>query len=250
MKKTVLVATACLAMALTGCGNKVDRAATKKVIAAELKKNTELSDADQTCVINAIDNYSDAELVAMDKEFSKSAGTATSAVGLKYQADTQKCIRPTLTADIMKELKGSSGAPAMSAPEPGVDAHPRCSHKTGQRRDAAPNEKLCVAQLALQPPGPHAGQHHPQCHEAGAQRVVRRLVDGRAVPVPIRTPGHHQHEHHVRGEAEAIAKLFHRQRRAHEPDAGGLNGRQQHKKQVRRVHGHHQRPQQFLQAPA
>jgi hypothetical protein len=107
MKKAFAVGAAIVALTLAGCGTKVDRAATKKTIAASLKSSG-LIDADQTCVVNSIDKYSDKELLALDKELTKTGGKdAASEIGKKYQSDLSNCGRGTMKKTVLEGLKSS-----------------------------------------------------------------------------------------------------------------------------------------------
>jgi hypothetical protein len=109
MKKALVAGAAIMALTLAGCGTKVDRAGTKKVIADQLKKDDALNAADQTCVVNTIDKYSDKQLLALDKEF-KAGGTgasATSEIGKQYQGDVGNCAKGTLKEAITKQAKAN-----------------------------------------------------------------------------------------------------------------------------------------------
>jgi hypothetical protein len=107
MKKAITAGAAIVALTLAGCGTKVDRAGTKKAIAASVKTSG-LTEADQTCVVNSIDKYSDKELLALDKEFSKAgAADATSEIGKKYEADVANCGRGTLKKTVLEGLKSA-----------------------------------------------------------------------------------------------------------------------------------------------
>jgi hypothetical protein len=107
MKKALVAGVAIVALTLAGCGG-VDRAKTKKTIAASMK-SSELTPADQTCIVNSIDKYSDKELLALDKEIGKAgAGAkATSEVGKKYEADLANCTRGTVKKTVIDGLKSS-----------------------------------------------------------------------------------------------------------------------------------------------
>jgi hypothetical protein len=106
MKKALAAGAAIVALTLAGCGTKVDRAATKKGVAEQLKKNDELNAADQTCVVNSIDKYSDKQLLALDKEL-KAGGiaTVTSEIGKQYQGDVGNCAKGTLKETVTKQAK-------------------------------------------------------------------------------------------------------------------------------------------------
>jgi hypothetical protein len=106
MKKALAAGVAIVALTLAGCGTKVDRAGTKKVIADQLKKDDALNAADQTCVVNSIDKYTDKQLLALDKEFKASAGaSATSEIGKQYEGDVGNCAKGTLKEEITKQAK-------------------------------------------------------------------------------------------------------------------------------------------------
>ena len=51
-----------------------------------------------------------------------------------------------------------------------------CSYKTREGTKHDPKEKERIPYLFFQPTGPHAGKHHTQCHETGAERIVGSLV--------------------------------------------------------------------------
>jgi hypothetical protein len=106
MKKALAAGATIVALTLAGCGG-VDRAGTKKAIAASVKSSG-LTEADQTCVVNSIDKYSDKELLALDKEIKKSGSeAATSEIGKKYEADLANCGRGTLKKTVLDGLKSS-----------------------------------------------------------------------------------------------------------------------------------------------
>jgi hypothetical protein len=106
MKKALAICAAIAAFTLAGCGTKVDRVATKKVVAEQLKKDDALNAADQTCVVNTIDKYSDKQLLALDKELKAGAGAAaTSEIGKQYQGDVGNCAKGTLKDAITKQAK-------------------------------------------------------------------------------------------------------------------------------------------------
>jgi hypothetical protein len=106
MKKVIAAALSIAVVTLAGCGTKVDRAKTKKVVGEQLKKDDALNAADQTCVVNAIDKYSDKQLLALDKELKASNGAAaTSEIGKQYQGDIGSCAKGTLKAEITKQAK-------------------------------------------------------------------------------------------------------------------------------------------------
>jgi hypothetical protein len=108
MKKALAAGTAIVTLTLAGCGTKVDRAGTKKVVADQLKKDDALNAADQTCVVNTIDKYSDKQLLALDKEFKAGAGaTATSEIGKQYQGDLGNCAKGTLKEAITKQANAN-----------------------------------------------------------------------------------------------------------------------------------------------
>jgi hypothetical protein len=106
MKKVIAAALSIAVVTLAGCGTKVDRAKTKKVVGEQLKKDDALNAADQTCVVNAIDKYSDKQLLALDKELKASNGAAaTSEIGKQYQGDIGSCAKGTLKDVITKQAK-------------------------------------------------------------------------------------------------------------------------------------------------
>jgi hypothetical protein len=108
VRKVLVAAASIVALTLSGCGTKVDRVASKKVVADQLKKDDALNAADQACVVNTIDKYSDKQLLALDKELKASAGaTATSEIGKQYQGDVGNCAKGTLKEAITKQ--GNAG---------------------------------------------------------------------------------------------------------------------------------------------
>jgi uncharacterized protein YdbL (DUF1318 family) len=108
MKKVIAAALSIAVVTLAGCGTKVDRAKTKKVVGEQLKNDGALNAADQTCVVNAIDKYSDKQLLALDKELKASNGAAaTSEIGKQYQGDIGNCAKGTLKDEITKQAKAN-----------------------------------------------------------------------------------------------------------------------------------------------
>jgi hypothetical protein len=106
MKKALAAGAAVVALTLAGCGTKVDRVGTKKIIADQLKKDSALNATDQTCVINTIDKYSDKQLLALNKEFKASAGaSSTTEIGKKYEGDVGNCAKGTLKEEVTKQAK-------------------------------------------------------------------------------------------------------------------------------------------------
>ena len=67
--------------------------------------------------------------------------------------------------------------------------------------------------MFLDPTRGHPRQHHPQRHEAGADRVVRGLI------FPPRDVHHIQH---VGGESETVTELLNRHRRTDPQGIGWL----------------------------
>jgi phage I-like protein len=87
----------------SGCSSKVDRAGTKKLITDKLASAGVTGD-EANCVAKLLDNYSDKELTALDKEFTKSA-TAASDLGKKFQDDTAECTKGTNVKAMVDQLK-------------------------------------------------------------------------------------------------------------------------------------------------
>lgn len=86
------------------CGTKVDRAGSKKKIVTELTKSG-ISDTDAQCVAKLVDDYSDAELKALDKELGK--GDATSPIGKAMQNKIVECVRGSAGTKMIDEIKKS-----------------------------------------------------------------------------------------------------------------------------------------------
>ena len=103
-KLTALLLTGSLTFAAGACGSKVDRAGSKKKIVSELTK-AGVSDADAQCVAKLVDDYSDADLKALDKELA--GGDATSAGGKALQNKVVECVKGTAGIQMIEEIKKS-----------------------------------------------------------------------------------------------------------------------------------------------
>ena len=100
-------------ISVAGCGDKVDRAGSKKLITASLTKGG--ASAEETkCVTKLLDGYSDKELVALDKEF-KTSIAPTSDLAKKFQADAADCTKSTNVKTLVDQLK--KARPTLTAAE-------------------------------------------------------------------------------------------------------------------------------------
>src|SRR5262245_14162327 len=111
------------------------------------------------------------------------------------RADPRKARAPRARAARRRPRPRASG-PGFP-PESGLERKPQRHDEAGNGGDDHPGEEMPVADVVRQPATPHPRDHHPQRHEAGADRVVR----GR-----VRAARDVDHVHEVGGEAEAVAE--------------------------------------------
>jgi hypothetical protein len=90
-----------------GCTSKVDRVGTKKLIVDKLATAGVTGDEAQ-CVAKLLDGYSEKELTALDKEFTKSTD-ATSDLAKKFQDDTAECTKASVVKATVGQLKTAAG---------------------------------------------------------------------------------------------------------------------------------------------
>lgn len=107
LKRTNFLIGLVVLVSLTGCGNKVDRAGTKAEILKAVKANN-VSPEDQKCAADAIDKYSDKDLLAIDKDFKAAAsGDPTTELGKRFLGDEVNCMRGTMATGMIDEIKKS-----------------------------------------------------------------------------------------------------------------------------------------------
>ena len=63
--------------------------------------------ADQKCIVNSIDKYSDNELLALNKDFAKDAKEPSTDAGKKFQGEMTNCARGTMKETGVDSLKKS-----------------------------------------------------------------------------------------------------------------------------------------------
>jgi hypothetical protein len=105
MKSTMRVAAAFFvagAVTLSGCGG-VDRAGTKKNILKGFA-GSGISEADQKCVADLIDKYSDSDLKKMDSAMSKDGATSTDPLAVKFVGQTKECVVGTMRTGIVDQV--------------------------------------------------------------------------------------------------------------------------------------------------
>ena len=111
--------------------------------------------------------------------------------------------------------------------------------KAGNGRQHHPFKKEPVAEVFLQPAAPHAGKHHAQRHETGADGVVRGSM------LPARDVNHVKH---IGGEPESVAELLHRHTRANDPQTLRLGVGEINENRIRQMDRQQHRPEPALQA--
>ena len=104
MKRIVLVVLCAMALcAVAGCSTKIDWATKRKLIVEKLV-SAGITDTEATCVTNLLASYTDAQLSALDKEFTATS-TVVSASAKKFQDATAECTKGTNVKTMVAQLK-------------------------------------------------------------------------------------------------------------------------------------------------
>src|SRR6185436_12727536 len=143
--------------------------------------------------------------------------------------------------DNSTDLPGSSYRRLTFLSKPALEGNESHDEEPRQGGDHYPDKEMLVPDCFLQPPAEHSRQHHPQCHETGTDRVMRRLM------LATRDIDHIEH---ISGETEAVAKLFKADAYVDQSEILGLRVREVDKHRIGQMHDADHRPEYRFKTPA